>query len=88
MSLEDTFSAILRDPDYAGLHWSIPRNTPLESRTLAHLIAAREAKHRRDKAESRQHRGPVDMRDLTYQCCGQTTVNYMADPNQPAWCRR
>ena len=87
MSLEETFRLILVDPDYVGLHWSIPRDTPDESRAAAHILAAHEAKRRRDFADSRQHHGPINPQTMTYICCGQTQVDYLMNHRQPAWCK-
>ena len=40
---------IFTHPDFAGLHWSIPRDTPPEERERAHLYAAIAAKLARDR---------------------------------------
>ncbi len=44
---------VFTDPSFAGLHWSIPRDTPSEDRAMAHLSAACAARSARDRAASR-----------------------------------
>lgn len=44
---------IVRDPEYAGLHWSIPRDTPDALRESAHIAAANAAKWRREQERAR-----------------------------------
>jgi hypothetical protein len=48
---------VFTDPSFAGLHWSIPPDTPDENRALAHLSAACAARAKRDREEDR----PVEL---------------------------
>lgn len=50
MSVADIFTS----EEFAGLHWSIPRDTPPAERERAHRSAAIAAKAKRDKDELRQ----------------------------------
>ncbi len=44
---------VFTDPSFAGLHWSIPPETPDEDRALAHLSAAYAARAKREREEDR-----------------------------------
>lgn len=74
---------VFTDPRFAGLHWSIPSNTPWEERDQAHLIAAHIALWRREHKEKvhylHTHAGPVNRQTMTYLCCGQTVIDIHAD---------
>lgn len=39
---------IVRDPEYAGLHWSIDPETPADARASAHVTAAEVARYLRE----------------------------------------
>ena len=75
---------ILRDPAYAGLHWSIPRDTEPELREAMHIGAARHAKWVRDRQRLRQHVGPYDPRGRVWLCCNVTDADMAM--NRP-YCR-
>jgi hypothetical protein len=40
---------ILTDPDFAGLHWSIPPNVPADVREMLHVGAALKARRERNR---------------------------------------
>lgn len=72
---------VLTDPRFAGLHWSIDRDTPIEDRSKAHYFAAWAAYYMREalrvKAHMRVHPCPEPIYDpftCTYVCCGMTEL--------------
>lgn len=46
-------SDVFTSPEFAGLHWSIPVDTPDDDRARAHYIAAHAAKAARDREQDR-----------------------------------
>ena len=69
---------ILRDPSFAGLHWSISRDTPDDDREAAHVSAALHAQWRRDDIQRRQHIGPYDQIQRGWLCCNLSDVEIAA----------
>ena len=53
---------IVCDPDFAGLHWSIPPSTPLDVREMMHVGAALAARRTRNQARHVFH--PVTLECL------------------------
>ena len=64
-----TLQEIVTDQSFAGLHWSIRRDTPLEDREAAHVSAALYARRKRDEALKRKHVGPYDALNRVWLCC-------------------
>ena len=65
---------ILTDPDFAGLHWSIPRDAPLDVRESLHVSAALAARRERNRQRHVFH-------PLTQVCllCSRTMIDVHAD---------
>lgn len=75
MKLKD----VLIDPSFAGLHWSIPSDTPDELRGGAHVNAAFMARAARDRTPYLStHAGPFDTARMVYHCCGKSIVEIHA----------
>ena len=66
-----TLNDVLADPSFAGLHWSIDRDTPWEEREAAHCQAAITAKYLRDSTVKlkKHHPGPYDPENRMWLCC-------------------
>ena len=73
-----TLNDILRDPSFAGLHWSIPRDTLIDDRETAHVSAAMHAHRKREVARLRTHTGPYDHLTRVWLCCGLSDVEIAA----------
>lgn len=71
-----TLKDILTDPSYAGLYWTIPRDTPPEYREQAHINAALVAKRTRDVKYYHSYIKSHDLSPINMQCsrCGKTAV--------------
>lgn len=69
MSRPDIFT----DPSFAGLHWSIPRDTPPEEREREHYLAAITARAlARPKPRQAHVHTSFNPLTCTYPCCGVT----------------
>ena len=63
---EVTLQEIVTDQSFAGLHWSIRRDTPLEDREAAHVSAALYARRKRDEALKRNHEALTLAQELAH----------------------
>lgn len=70
---------VLTDPRFAGLHWSIDRDTPIEAREAAHFFAAWAACWSREHGPNPPKKHPCpnpiyNIMTATYVCCGMTEL--------------